>query len=198
MTKNKPLHNIGIFGGTFNPVHNAHVAVAEKFISEISLDLLYVIPNNIPPMKESYGVDGEARLEMLKIAFSGKDKVKVSDIELSRPGMSYTRDTVAALKEIHPKSELYLLIGDDWVEKFHLWRDSGYILDNVNLVVACRMDRDISDALKRLEKLSGRMPVLLKNERITVSSSEIRNDLQKEKLPEGVYEYSQKRGLYKK
>jgi cytidyltransferase-like protein len=61
---------IGIFGGTFNPIHRAHYDIALEFIDKFSLDLLYVIPNNVPPMKESHGVSGNERLEMLEIAFS--------------------------------------------------------------------------------------------------------------------------------
>ncbi|MBQ1205613.1 MAG: adenylyltransferase/cytidyltransferase family protein, partial [Clostridia bacterium] len=91
MTKNR----IGIFGGTFNPVHKGHVAIAEKFITSFSLDILYIIPNRISPLKDVRAVSGEDRTEMLKIAFSGNNKVRISDIELKREGTSYTCDTVA-------------------------------------------------------------------------------------------------------
>lgn len=194
MTRNR----IGIFGGTFNPVHIAHVAVAAEFIEKFSLDLLYIIPNNIPPMKEAHGVSGKDRLEMLNIAFSGNDKICVSDIELCRSGMSYTRDTVAELREMHPESELLLLTGDDWIDDFDKWKDYRFILDNASLVVAYRGKKDISDALDRLEGLSGKRPMLLNNDRIVLSSTGLRKDIKKEKLPEGVYEYIQKRGLYRK
>lgn len=194
----KRANKVGIFGGTFNPVHKAHVAVALKFIEKIGLDLLYIIPNNIPPMKESHGVSGRDRLEMLNIAFSGYDKIKVSDIELMREGMSYTRDTVAVLKETHPQSELYLLTGDDWIEAFDKWKDYRFILDNATLVVAYREKKNITDAVNRLNSLSGKQIILLGNERTPLSSTELRESLREELLPEGVYEYIQKRGLYRK
>lgn len=193
MTANK---RIGIFGGTFNPVHKAHVEIANEFLNKFSLDLLYIIPNNIPPLKESHGVSGEDRLNMLKIAFSGNDKVKVSDIELNRVGTSYTCDTIAEIKEMHKEGELFFLMGDDWIDNFDKWKNFRYILDNVNLVIAYRGEKDIGDSVERLEKLGALGVFLLGNERIKLSSSNFRNKPEKESLPLGVFEYIEKRGLY--
>jgi nicotinate-nucleotide adenylyltransferase len=187
---------IGIFGGTFNPVHAAHYEIALQFVERFSLDLLYVVPNNIPPMKESHGVSGKERLEMLEIAFSGQDKIVISDTEIKRGGMSYTRDTVAELKEKHNGCELFLLIGDDWIDNFDRWRDYKYILDNTHLVVAYRGEKDISQSVARLNSVSGKEIRLLENERIDLSSTNFRNEPKKELLPDGVYDYIRKRGLY--
>jgi len=194
MTKNK----IGIFGGTFNPIHRAHVMIANEFVSKFSLDLLYVIPNNIPPMKEAHGVSEKERLEMLEIAFSGNDKAKISDIELVRGGMSYTCDTVAELKSMHQGSELFLLLGDDWIDRLDRWKNYKYILDNVTLVVAYRGLKDLTDDLDRLEKVSNKRPLLLENKRLMLSSTDFREQQKAELLPDGVYEYITKRGLYRK
>ena len=193
MTANK---RIGFFGGTFNPVHKAHVEIAKSFLQRFSLDLLYVIPNSIPPLKESHGVSGEDRMNMLKIAFGGYDKIIVSDIELNRVGMSYTCDTVKELKEMHKDGELFFLFGDDWIDNFDKWKNYRYILDNVNLVVVYRGDKDIKNAVERLEELGNKRVFLLENERISISSSGFRNQPQKEILPDGVFEYIKKRGLY--
>lgn len=190
------VRRIGIFGGTFNPIHKAHFDIAIKFIDKLSLDLLYIIPNNIPPMKQSHGVSGKERLEMLEIAFSGQDKIIVSDTEIKRGGMSYTRDTVAELKEKHKNCELFLLIGDDWIDNFDKWRDHRFILENAHLVVAYRSGRDISEAVKRLRSDSCKEIILLENELIDLSSTNLRREPKKESLPSGVYEYIQKRGLY--
>lgn len=190
------VRRIGIFGGTFNPIHKAHFDIAIRFIDRLSLDLLYIIPNNIPPMKQSHGVSGKERLEMLEIAFSGQDKIIVSDTEIKRGGMSYTRDTVAELKEKHQNCELFLLIGDDWIDNFDKWRDHRFILENAHLVVAYRSGRDISEAVKRLGSDSCKEIILLENELIDLSSTNLRREPKKESLPSGVYEYIQKRGLY--
>ncbi len=194
MTANK----IGIFGGTFNPVHKAHLAVAECFIENFGLDILYVIPNSIPPLKNKGNVSGEDRIEMLKIAFSGNEKIIISDMELKREGVSYTRDTIASLREMHPGDKLFLLTGDDWIDSFDKWKDYNFILDNATLVVATRSGEDITASLDRLEQLSGHRPQLLGNSKIPLSSTEFRNEPDGAFLPEGVYEYIQKRGLYLK
>ena len=189
-------NKIGIFGGTFNPVHKGHLAVALDFIKEFSLDLLYVIPNNIPPMKESHGVSGEDRLKMLELAFCGVKEVVVSDIELEREGMSYTCDTVAELLRLHPLCELYLLTGDDWIDRFFLWKRSDYILDNVNLVIAHREKTDISASLERLKQASKNSVYILENNKIEISSTDFRSSRNRDLLPDRVYEYIEERGLY--
>ncbi len=195
MTANK---KIGIFGGTFNPVHKAHLAVAECFIENFGLDILYVIPNSIPPLKNIGNVSGEDRIEMLRIAFSGNEKVIISDMELKRQGVSYTRDTVAALKELHPNDSLFLLTGDDWIDSFDKWKDYEFILENAVLVVATRSGEDITPSLDRLENLCGHRPKLLGNGRIPLSSTEFRNNPDETLIPKGVYEYIKQKGLYLK
>jgi len=192
----RTTNKIGIFGGSFNPVHKAHVAIAEAFIEKMGLDLLYVIPNNIPPLKETGKVLGEDRIEMLRIAFSGNDKIIISDIELLRPGVSYTCDTLSQLREIHPDDRIFLLTGDDWIEDFHKWKNYEYILKNAELVIAARSGKDITSALDRIEADTGIRPTELDNEITVLSSGEFRNSPRKELLPHGVFEYIQQRRLY--
>lgn len=192
MTVNK----IGIFGGTFNPVHTGHIAIAEEFIDIFALDRLYVIPNNIPPLKNNGNVSGEDRTEMLKIAFSGNNKIIISDMELKRQGTSYTCDTIAELKKIHPESELYLLTGDDWINSFDKWKNYEFILNNASLVIANRSGQDIASGLNKLQSLTGKRPLLLGNEIIKLSSTDLRRNPNESDLPQGVYEYIKKRGLY--
>ena len=192
----KPTNRIGIFGGTFDPVHIGHRQTALFFRDKFALDLLYIIPNFIPPLKNRGGVSGEDRLNMLKIAFSGCENIKISDTELKRKGTSYTCDTVAEIKEKHKGSELFLLTGDDWIGQFEKWKNYRYILENVTLVVADRSGRDISDDIEHLYEISGRKPLLLGNGVIELSSTELRNNIKKELLPENVYQYIVERGLY--
>ncbi len=195
MANNNPKR-IGIFGGTFNPVHNAHIYIAECFLENLGLDMLYIIPNSVPPLKDMGRVSGEDRIEMLKIAFEGNEKVFISDIELKREGVSYTCDTIAAIREMHPSDKLFLLTGDDWIDRFDKWKNYGYILENATLVVATRSGEDITEALDRLQDLSGFRPLLLGNSRLPLSSTEFRDNPQQSLIPKGVYEYIQKRGLY--
>ncbi len=193
MTENK---RIGIFGGTFNPVHKGHLITAETFIEKLNLDILYVIPNNVPPMKETGSVSCEDRKNMLEIAFSHNKKVIVSDIEINREGTSYTCDTIALLREIHPDDRLFFLTGDDWADRFHKWKNFRYILDNVTLVIASRSDRDVTSALDTLEALAGKRPLLLENKAYVASSSQFRTEKKASLLPDGVYEYIKQRRLY--
>ncbi len=192
MKKNK----IGIFGGSFNPVHKGHIIIAERFITDFDLDLLYVIPNHISPFKKEMEVSGEDRAEMLKIAFSGNQKIVIGNMEIKRGGTSYTCDTIADIKAIHEKSQLFLLIGDDHAKGFTKWKNCGYILENVDLVVANRQGNDVSDNLKAIEDLAQKEVLVMQNQPFECSSTEFRQQLNAQSLPEGVYEYIEKRGLY--
>ena len=194
--RNKEKTKIGIFGGSFDPVHKGHVAIAEAFINELSLDMLYIIPNRVSPMKNMGNVSSEDRYNMLEIAFSEIEKATVSDMELKRDGVSYTRDTVKELRSLHPESELYFLTGDDWIGSIHKWKDADYILKNVILVVARRSGKDITEAVENIYSLSGKRPMVLDNEIVNTSSTEFRLSLSKDALPQKVYEYIRERGLY--
>ncbi len=192
MTANK----IGIFGGSFNPVHKGHVLIAEGFIKEFGLDLLYVIPNNISPFKNIITVSGEDRIEMLKIAFSGNNKIVIGDIELKRGGRSYTCDTIAEIKNFHKDSQLFLLIGDDLAEGFTKWKNFRFILDNARLVVAARNRKDFLSAAEKIAAEADTQVDCLNNQPFECSSSEFRENPDQSSLPQGVYEYIKKRGLY--
>ena len=194
MTRNK----IGIFGGTFNPIHKAHVGIALEFIEKFALDRLYVIPNNIPPLKDSHGVSGEDRIKMLEIAFANKKKVIISDTEIKRGGMSYTCDTVDEIKNLHPNDTLFMLLGDDWIDRFDRWKNYKRILEKSTLVIAYRGMRDISEPIERLFRLSGKRALLLNNEKAELSSTDFREHRDKNLLPEGVFEFIEERGLYRK
>jgi len=104
----------GIFGGTFNPIHNGHIKLARAYRSELELDRMLVIPTRIPPHKVSTELaDGKDRLQMCRLAFAGQPEFEVSDIELCRTEPSYTVDTLEALHARWPEDELFLLTGSD-------------------------------------------------------------------------------------
>ena len=97
---------IGIYGGTFSPIHNGHIAAARAFMEQMWLDILYVIPTGVTPHKEMQGnATGADRLEMCRLAFAGMDGVIVSDMELKREGKSYTVDTLQEL--YRPEDRLF-------------------------------------------------------------------------------------------
>jgi nicotinate (nicotinamide) nucleotide adenylyltransferase len=119
--------NIGIYGGSFNPVHFGHVNVARKAIEELSLDRLVVVPANVSPFKADGAADAPRfpwnRLEMVKNAFSAMDKVVVDEREIARGGVSYAIDTVRAIAEENPGAKLFFVVGEDSVEGLSRWKD---------------------------------------------------------------------------
>lgn len=112
---------IGVYGGTFAPIHRGHVAAAEAFLKQMELDLLYVIPTAIPPHKQVDGADDpQHRLRMCELAFAGKRDIIVSDMEIARGGKSYTVDTLRALSG--EDRRLFLLTGTDMMLTLGEWR----------------------------------------------------------------------------
>ena len=116
------MMRIGIYGGTFSPPHNGHIAAAKAFMEQMWLDFLYVIPTATPPHKEmDVPVDAAHRLEMCRLAFSDVEGVYVSDVEIRRGGRSYTVDT---LREIAGEDRrLFLLLGTDMMLTLGNWRE---------------------------------------------------------------------------
>ncbi len=113
---------VGIYGGTFSPVHVGHVAAARAFMEQMWLDILYVIPAGIPPHKTVKGDASTAdRLEMCRRAFADMEGVIVSDLELRRTGKSYTVDTLRELYD--PDGRLFLLLGTDMLMTLDSWRE---------------------------------------------------------------------------
>lgn len=113
---------VGIYGGTFSPVHNGHIAAAKAFMEQMWLDILYVIPTGAPPHKDLKGnaTPGQ-RLEMCRLAFADLDGVVVSDMEMKREGKSYTVDTLRQLSR--PDDRLFLLLGTDMMLTLDAWRE---------------------------------------------------------------------------
>ncbi len=166
---------IGIFGGTFNPVHKGHIYAAKCFRDECSLDVVYVIPNHISNLKTPNSTPPEDRLAMLEIAFAGKEGFVISDMEIRRGGVSYTADTVRALREIHPDGEIYLFFGDDWLEGFHRWHDFDYLRENLTVALANRSGRDVSELVEKLRKEHGVKIFPLQFRAIPASSTAFRS-----------------------
>lgn len=111
---------VGIYGGTFAPIHNGHVESAKAFMKQMKLDYLYVIPTYLPPHKEIDFADApEHRLRMCELAFAGVDGIIVSDMEIRRGGRSYTYDTLSEL--MGEDKKLFLLCGTDMVLSFDTW-----------------------------------------------------------------------------
>ncbi len=113
---------VGIYGGSFDPVHTGHMVLAMDAVEQLQLDRLHLIPAATNPFKQDVQMtDGKHRLAMLKLATAGLDQLIVDDRELRRGGVSYAIDTVLDLQADYPECDLYFLIGDDNLEKLGEW-----------------------------------------------------------------------------
>ena len=195
---------IGIFGGTFSPVHNGHVAMLESFASEPYIDKILVVPNFIPPhKKEESSVRVADRIKMLELAIQGIDKAEVSTIEIERGNISYTVDT---LRELAGEDELCLLLGGDMFLSLEFWREPYEIMKLANIVVGRRENdfvtgEKIKEYKAYLEKKFGARVFETLFPPVVLSSSEIRERLAQGEnidslVPTDVAKYIKENGLY--
>ncbi len=130
---------IGLLGGSFNPIHEAHTSVANYFIKQHSADKVVFIPCNVSPFKTNESIaPNNHRLEMVKIAIQDSPLFDVSEYELDNNGISYTFQTIQHFKGLYPADKLCLLVGGDQAENFHNWKNWQFILDNADIYVALR------------------------------------------------------------
>ena len=114
------LQSIGIFGGSFDPVHNGHVLVARAALEELSLDRLFIVPAARSPFKpEQQPAAADVRLRLLRLAFAGENRCELDTQELDRDGVSYSIDTLDEYTNRYPEAKLHYLIGADHVPTFH-------------------------------------------------------------------------------
>ncbi|MBQ7380466.1 MAG: nicotinate (nicotinamide) nucleotide adenylyltransferase [Clostridia bacterium] len=197
---------VGIYGGTFAPIHNGHVNAAKLFMEQMRLDYLFIIPTAIPPHKQiDASDDPKHRLNMCALAFGDMDGVVVSDMELKRGGKSYTVDTLRELSA--PGRRLLLLCGTDMVLSFDTWYEYKEILKLCYPVYIRResdklLDSMIVNKLTKYYEESGKMFRKIVGEPLTLSSSEIREKVKRGEdisalVPKAVDEYIRLYGLYR-
>lgn len=199
---------IGLYGGTFNPIHRGHLSAARAAAEQLGLDRLLLIPANIPPHKAlpQFGASPQQRLEMTQLATAELGSwAEVSDIELRRTGKSYTSDTVRALKALYPEAELWLLMGSDMFLSLHTWHEPEIILSLVSVCAFSRLACDEQEPFTRqkeyLERTYGARIALVENpDVIEISSGALRADMSasrvKDMLPAAVYGYILRQKLY--
>lgn len=199
------MTRIGIYGGTFSPPHKGHLAAARAFMEQMWLDILYVIPDALPPHKEmEQPVAASDRLEMCRLAFGGMEGVYVSDMEIRRGGKSYTVDTLRELSG--DDRRLFLLCGTDMVLTLDEWREPAEIF-RLCYPVYIRRENDPSlDGLlvKKIAEYNekyGKIVRRIVTEPLPVSSSEIRRKLHAGEpvgalLPAAVEAYIHDKHLY--
>ena len=187
---------IGIFGGSFNPIHNGHILLVKYVLGKLHLDKIIVIPVGIPSHRENNLEDENARFHMCKIAFEDIENVIISDIEINSNGLSYTYDTLVQVIKIYGKSnQYYEIIGEDSYEYFDKWKNYKEILELSKVVVLSREGYDGDMINKNI--------IYLNNPHFKYSSNEIRENLKnnltiENMVPKKVLDFIVKNNLYKK
>ena len=189
---------VGIFGGSFDPVHGAHVALAEAALIELRLDEVRWIPAGQPWQKTRTMSPAADRVAMLQSAIAHEPRFKLDRIELDRAGDSFTLDTVHTLAGAHPGTQWFLLIGQDQYTGLHSWRDWQTLLGLVVLAVANRPG-DLRQPHAEVQRFPHRMVPL---PMLDISSTDIRRRVAagadiSHLVPPGVARYIETHGLYR-
>ncbi|EPH99532.1 nicotinate-nucleotide adenylyltransferase [Enterococcus faecalis 13-SD-W-01] len=184
---------VGILGGTFNPVHIAHLVMAEQAGQNLGLDCVYLMPSYQPPhVDEKKTIAAEHRLNMLELAIEDNPFLTIETIELERGGKSYTYDTMKALTQKNPDTDYYFIIGGDMVEYLPKWHKIDELAQMVNFVGIKRPGYEMDTPY----------PVIWVDvPMLEISSTKIREKISqgcsvRYLVPDKVIEYIEKEGLY--
>lgn len=199
------IERVGIYGGTFSPIHNGHITAAKAFFEQMKLDKLIIIPTLIPPHKSIDLSDNPYhRLRMCELAFGDLAYVQVSDIELKRTGPSYTVDTLRLLTKENRK--LFLLCGTDMMLTFDKWKDFEEIFRLCCPIYMRRENDSENDQLiiAKNNEYYSKYGVAFRKivaDPIVISSTQIRESIRNGKdvseyLPSNVYEYIKENNIY--
>lgn len=197
---------IGIMGGTFDPVHNGHLVLAENARIKFNLDKILFIPTGKPPHKDNnYITSNIHRYNMTLLAINSNPYYFLSSIETQREGITYTIDTIKYLKTKSNSTDFYFILGSDSLYQIHKWKDYEELLSLCNFIVAKRKgldDRKLENRIKELSQLYNSNIHILESPLIEISSTEIRERVKnrlsiKYLVPKAVELYINKNNLYK-
>jgi len=199
---------IGIMGGTFNPIHNGHLALAKAALEQYSLDVIWFMPSGLPAHKSNTELlPARTRLHMVQLAIKGIPGFEASSFEIDRDGFTYTADTMAALAGEYSKDEFFFIIGGDSLMKFQHWVKPEVISSHATLLAAGRDGYTIQQLIKQADLLKVRFGTkvhLLNMPELKISSREIRSccmkqqyNAIKEYIPEQVLQYIVEHELWK-
>lgn len=199
---------VGIFGGTFDPVHVGHLILAEQCREAAKLDQVLFVPAALPPHKQAQTLTSFAqRVEMLALAISGHPSFRVEELEKDRTGPSYTADTLAQLHGQRTGAELYFILGSDSLRDLPIWYQPRRILELATLLVVARADWPTFSAAKLKEslELGEEFPLryeVIETPLITLSSRDIRRRIAAGRsvrymIPRSVEAYIADKGLYR-
>lgn len=191
----------GIMGGTFNPVHNAHLLIAELAREEFKLDRIIFMTGGNPPHKDG-AISPQHRFNMTHIAIEGNERFIDDDFEINRPEKSYTVNTLEYLKEKYPDDELFFIVGEDSLEDLPTWYEPERILEMCSLLVFPRKSREtLMGTLNKMTDKFGKRILPISAPVIGLSSTDIRKRIRDGKtvkymIPDRVIEYIKQHNLY--
>lgn len=199
------MRKTGIFGGSFNPVHNGHIHLAECVMKQLELDRIILMPANIPPHKQydDYA-DAADRLNMCRLAAEDTDGIEVSSWEIEQNNISYSYNTVIHFRQIFPDDRIYLLAGSDMLLSFDTWFKYREILSEAALVIVSREKNDISRLVSKKHELEKYGEIIIVNaEPVVISSTQIRKSIKNHQfyscyLDKKVVQYIKQKKLYGK
>ncbi|MCG3204786.1 MAG: Nicotinate-nucleotide adenylyltransferase [Elusimicrobia bacterium] len=177
----KRRQKIGLLGGTFDPVHQGHLALAKAALKQLELDLVYLVLSPRSPFKLDHNLTPvQLRAAMLKLALKDQEKIQLGEWEINRPGPSYSVTTLSTYKKMNPTHDLFLILGSDALASFSKWKSHNHILRLATLVVGRRpgTSLEMSGVIGQIFFLKGMFP--------EISSSRIRQDLATHKKPQGL------------
>ena len=198
------MERIAMFGGSFNPVHNAHILLTRRVAEELSLDKIIAVPTYFTPLKDNGPmISAEHRLNMCRLAWKEDKTVTVDDIEIRRGGKSYTSDTLREFADRYKNAELFLITGADMFMTMQDWHKPEEIFSLANIVTVPRDEKAYPLLIKQAEKLSelGARCTVLKEPVMQLSSTVIREKLEtrqsvKDLIPDSVISYISAHNLY--
>ena len=197
---------VGIFGGTFDPVHQGHMIIAEQVMGELGLGRVVFVPGGIPPHKEASSVraSAEDRYDMVEAAAAGNERFSVDRVEVDAGRAMHSVETVEILKERSPEDEWFFVTGADEVSNLLAWKEPDRLLEEVVMIAATRPGYDLSrlDHLEAgLRNFDRIFPV--ECTRVDISATAIRRRILQGKsvrylVPGGTHEIIESRGLYRR
>lgn len=197
---------IGIFGGSFDPIHNGHLAIAASAYQDFDLDEVWFIPAGHSPNKEEDNMTpARQRADMTELAIASTPYFRLSCIEIEAKETSYTYLTLEKIKKQNPDDTLYFIMGADSLDYFEKWRYPDRICACAHILVAVRDGFDCTEVTRKIEELTKLFDAkisLLSVEKMDVSSHEIRADIAKgskvtDRIPSEVAKYIEEKGLYR-
>lgn len=199
------MKKIGILGGTFNPIHTGHLILAENARTFYGLDEVLLIPSGCSYMKDASRIlPGSVRLRMAALAAQDNPHFRVSDIEVMRPGSSYTYETIGILKKQLPDSQLFFIVGADTLFHMESWKHPERIFADCITAAAVREESEASNLIAQAQYLSRKYSAdirFLPASHIGISATQIRERLQKGEsirylVPESVRLFLEQNGYY--